>query len=271
MTQVIPVRMAIQAMRTRFEIVLWDAFRPDADLRAAGEEALGEIESAERLLSAHDPNALLFALNARLRDACGAFTVDQRLITVLQTALYLCERTGGAFDPTVGNADAVLISRDATGEYTLRTTRPGVRFDAGAIGKGYALDRAADILGETGITNTLLHGGTSSVLARGTQPGGMSWRVAIASPIAGAEPVAVWTLSDGDAVGVSANHTRRHVLNPRTGEPAPSSRLAAVRVIGSATVADALSTALLVVGADGLPVLQAAFPLASDLLVQESF
>jgi hypothetical protein len=60
MATIPPVRVASLAMRTRFEIVLWDETRGDGDLRAAGEEALREITDAETLLSAYRPDADLY-------------------------------------------------------------------------------------------------------------------------------------------------------------------------------------------------------------------
>lgn len=271
MTAITPVRVATHAMRTRFEIVLWDPQRGSADLRAAGEEALGEVAEAEALLSAHRPGADMHRLNARLRDASGTVDVPPRLALFLHNALHISRRADGAFDPTLGNADAVSFvaidtNMDAQTE-CLITSRPGIRFDAGAIGKGYALDRARDMLQELGVRNALLHGGTSSVLALGSDPAGNEWRIAIASPEPGL-PVAVWGLRDGDAMGVSANYERAaHIIDPRTGQPVTQSRLVAVLMPGSAAVADAVSTALLVAGGIGAPSLRSGFPEVREWLV----
>jgi thiamine biosynthesis lipoprotein len=268
MSTITPVRVASFAMRTRFEILLWDERRSDADLRAAGEEALRAIAEAETRLSAYRPDAALYQLNERLRDASGSADVPGWLGHFLRYAMLLSEQTGGAFDPTLGDRDAVFfspllsegdLSLQATQSVT--TSRPGVRFDPGAIGKGYGLDRAKEVLQEAGIRNALLHGGTSSVVAMGGEPGGGTWRVAIASPEKDEPPLATWHLQDGDTLGVSANYERAtHILDPRTKKPIPEKRLTAVLVPLQATLADALSTALLVVGEAGQDQLRESFP-----------
>ena len=65
---------------------------------------------------------------------------------------------------------------------TVRFAREGVMIDLGAIGKGYAIQRAADVLRETGVTNALIHGGTSTIYALGQPPGADAWQVAIEHP-----------------------------------------------------------------------------------------
>lgn len=275
MTIITSVRVASLAMRTRFEIVLWDRERSDADLRAAGEEALREIAETETLLSAYRSDAVLYQLNEQIRDTAGTFALPSRLAIFVPLALLLSGLTGGAFDPTLGDADAVTINPGEDfvvdwREQFIATSRPGVRFDAGAIGKGYALDRARDVLQEVGIGNALLHGGTSSVVALGKEPGGGDWRVAIASPNRLRDPVAVWHLRDGEAMGVSANYERAdHIVDPRTKHPVTQSRLTAALNRGSAAAADAVSTALLVVGEEGLPTLRESFPEVREWLVVE--
>jgi thiamine biosynthesis lipoprotein len=140
--------------------------------------------------------------------------------------------------------------------------------DLGAIAKGHALDLAAARLRELGVTCGLLHAGTSSILALEAPPGTPGWRIAIAAPpseSAGGElpgRCGVVTLRHA-ALGVSAPHGRTvtgpagqawgHVMDPRTGKPATTARLAAA-VCRSAAAADAWSTALLVMGAAGIHV-----------------
>src|SRR5262249_15168990 len=65
---------------------------------------------------------------------------------------------------------------------TVRFAREGVMIDLGAIGKGYAIASAAEVLREAGVTSAILHGGTSTVYALGSPPGEEFWKVAIARP-----------------------------------------------------------------------------------------
>lgn len=281
--------LARHAMATRFEMVLHgdDPVR----LRAAGEEALDEVERLESQLSLFRTSSEIAHLNARA--ALEPVRVTPALFALLEHAKVLHQETQGAFDITiaplvrcwgfmggkgvVAKKAAVAAAMEIVGmqyvqlnreERTVRFLRPGVMLDLGAIGKGYAIERAAELLQEAGITSALLHGGTSTVYALGCPPGAESWQVAIENPDAehkpGAEdstglaPLALVPLKD-EAVSVSAvwgrsfesgGKTYGHVIDPRTGQPANSAICAAV-VCDSATESDALSTALLTLGLDG--------------------
>jgi thiamine biosynthesis lipoprotein len=141
---------------------------------------------------------------------------------------------------------------------TVRFDREGVMIDLGAIGKGYAIDRAAEILREAGVSRALLHGGTSTVYGIGAPPDQEGWKVAIAGSQDESHTIATVLLRDS-ALSVSAVWARSfeadgkkfgHVIDPRTGQPVNNAVLSAV-ALPSATETDALSTALLVLGAEG--------------------
>lgn len=270
------VTLACRAMATRFEIVLWGG--EEAHLRAAGEEALAEIQRLEAQLSLYREESDLHDLN--IRAAYEPVPVEPRLFHLLERARDLSAETGGAFDITlapllrawgfVGGSGRmpdeaeITAAREATGmnrvelnaqNFTVRFLKEGVTLDLGAIGKGYAIERAAEIVRECGVGGALLHGGTSTVQAVGAQPDGSAWRIAIRPPHLSNEPLAVIPLQDS-ALSVSAvwgkSFTQEeirygHVLDPRTGRPVQNALLAAVSC-SSATDSDALSTALLVLG-----------------------
>jgi FAD:protein FMN transferase len=135
--------------------------------------------------------------------------------------------------------------------------------DLGAVGKGYAMERASELLREAGITSALLNGGTSTVCALGHPPDQEHWKIAIESPPkAGSTerpPLLATVALRDEALSVSAvwgksfqaeGRTFGHVLDPRTGQPVNGPVLAAV-VLPSAMETDALSTALLVLGEAG--------------------
>jgi thiamine biosynthesis lipoprotein len=194
------VALARHAMATRFEIVL-HGDNPVA-LRAAGEEALDEIERLEAQLSLYRPTSEIAHLNARAAD--GPVRVSPDLFRLLQHAQRLHQETDGAFDVTIAplmrcwgfmggsgklpDPDELAEARARTGmqlvelrpaDFTVRYARAGVMLDLGAIGKGYAIERTAAILRDEGITRALLHGGTSTVYAIGSPPGAEAWNVAI--------------------------------------------------------------------------------------------
>lgn len=290
--------LALRAMGTRFELVLFGSNEPY--LRATGEEAMAEIARVEAQLSLYRSDSDLTDLNLRASEE--PVPVDPRFFHVLLRARALWEETGGAFDPTVGplmrcwglaggsgrvpDAAEVAAARATVGmqhvildpeRFTVRFDRSGVQLDLGAIGKGYALERAVDILRDNRIESALLHGGTSSVYALGAPPGQPAWRVAIRDPFSREkEPLYCIALRDA-ALSVSAPHGRSfenggqrygHVMDPRTGYPTRGCLLAAL-VTESPTDGDALSTALLIHGEAYLDTLMRYRPECRVLLVTE--
>lgn len=275
------VTVACHAMATRFEIVLHGQHAPS--LRAAGEEALAEVARLEDRLSLYRPGSEIAQFNARA--AREAVRVSPEIFSLLQHAQRLSAETGGAFDITIAplvrcwgfmNASGRLPSpqeleaaRELVGmkqvlldaaDRTVRFTRAGVMLDLGAIGKGYAVERAAEILREAGVTSALIHGGTSTIAALGHPPDASHWKLALERPPATVgrgdfPPLPVVELRD-EAMSVSAiwgrcfqtgGRTFGHVMDPRTGQPAESAWLTAV-ILPCATETDALSTALLALG-----------------------
>ena len=154
------------------------------------------------------------------------------------------------------------------GSGSVRLRVPGAQLDLGAVGKGYALDRACGILEEAGLRHFLFHGGTSSIVARGCSPDGGPWLVGLAplgvpgEPAVGPAALADTSLSVSAVWGRGFREKGRHlghVIDPRSGEPVGHSVSAAVRG-PSATLTDALSTALLVLGAPFAVELPQRFP-----------
>lgn len=300
----ITIRLARLAMNTRFEFVLRG--EREVALRAAGEEALDEITRLESQLSLYRRDSELNQINARA--ARDPVRVSPPLFRLLAQAKEIWAVTGGAFDLTIAplmrawkfvrdtgalpDAAELEAARACVGmnhveldpaNFSVRFTRPGVVLDPGAIGKGYALERAGMLLREAGTTDALLHGGTSTVLALGTDANGAPWRIAIEHPehvLNSAEStermklsltsetstasesaplLAIVPLRD-EALSVSAvwgkafavgGRVFGHVMDPRKGEPTDAAVLAAI-VHPSATDTDALSTALLALGIGGL-------------------
>ena len=280
---------ARNAMATRFEIVLpgEDAAR----LRAAAEEAFDDIERLEAQLSLFRPTSEIANVNARATHE--PVRVSPETFHLLEHAARLSAETDGAFDITIaplmrawgfvnGSGDLPdpaelaaaracvgmkLVELDSA-NYTVRFARPGVSLDLGAIGKGYAVGRAAELLRDLGITSALIHGGTSTACAIGRPPDAESWRIAVEYPRGSPEipaPLLAQIELRDEALSMSAGwgksfqangRTYGHVLDPRTGAPADTALLAVV-VTDCATETDAFSTALLTVGPRGLAAISA--------------
>lgn len=257
------VALACPAMGTRFEIILRGA---DAvSLRSAGEAAVEEVQRWHALLSAFDSSSIVSRINREA--AMRAVPVPAEVAALLKWCGAVSAATGGAFDPAVGSLmrsagfrgeprgdespirepmRSVLVEEHG-GAWRVRLATPGIALDFGAIGKGWALDRAAEVLRESDVSNAILHGGTSSIVTIGSD-GDAPWRVAMG------EGGDVIELVD-QAVGLSMptgrvvrdrNGTEHgHIIDPRTSDSVSAVALAAV--IGpSAAVCDAWSTALVV-------------------------
>jgi len=297
------VKLARHAMATRFELVLQgdDAVA----LRAAGEEALNEVDRLESQLSLYRPGSEIAQLNAGA--AREPVRVSPEVFALLRHAQVLHTETGGAFDITVAplvrcwgfmenqgkmpSPEAVAEARSKVGmaqvqfddaNSTIRFARPGVMLDLGAVGKGYAVERGAELLREAGVTSALFHGGTSTVCAIGQPPEAEAWSVSIERPPAtiGAirfPELAVLQLKD-ESLSVSAVWGRAfqaegkhfgHVIDPRSGQPVAGAWLSAV-ILPTATETDALSTALLTLGSTGLEQLAGLRPGLRSFLVTQS-
>lgn len=273
-----PVLVARQAMATRFELVVHGPH--PARLRAFAEEALDEVERIENQLSLFRSHTDIARVNAG--GASGPVRVAPEVFRLIQRAVEWSRATLGAFDITAGAWMRAwgFHSSDATPDttttpvsgaawldldpcaFTVRFLRPGMRLDLGALGKGYALDRASEILRDAGVTSALLHGGTSSIVAIGTPPDTEAWKIAL--PTGESIPLKDESLSVSATWGrtVEVGGARRsHVIDPRSGDPIPGPRLAAV-ACPLAADSDALSTAFLVLGPDGRETILAAQPAA---------
>jgi thiamine biosynthesis lipoprotein len=142
-------------------------------------------------------------------------------------------------------------------QQTIAFGQRGMAINLNSMGKGYALDRMAELLHDHFVDDYLLHGGKSSVLARGDQPGGdaAGWTVGVRHPLRPAERLAEIRLRDqslstsGSGTQFFIRRGRRygHILDPRTGRPAEGLFSATV-IAPTAAEAEGLSTAFYVMG-----------------------
>ena len=270
-------RIETRAMACEFSVIL----NPGVHERTwVASDALDLVHELEQQLSVYRDDSELSEINRQAPH--GEVEVESGLFDLLCECRSLCELTDGAFDPTSGpvialwrkcrsegripESQEIEACREQTGIHqvmfnsekkTVRFAREGVELNAGGIGKGYALDRIAGDLCAGGFDGFLLHGGRSSVVARGdhNQQGG--WPVGIGNPLFTDRRVATLLLRD-QALGTSGSNIqyfrhqgRRygHILDPRTGWPAEGT-LSVTVVASTAAMADALSTAFFVLGVE---------------------
>lgn len=267
----------------RYEMgTLWRValYAPDCSAAdRAFDAAFGEIKRLDRLMSDYDEKSELSRLNRA--GYPGPVSVDPELFDLIDQSVALSEKTDGAFDVTVGplvrlwgfrggtpgipSEEAIARALEAVGFRKLKLDRErrevsflkeGMALDLGAIGKGYAVDRAVLILRERGIKRALVDAG-GMLFGLGSPPGERGWRVGIADPANRDRVARSLTIRD-EAVATSSQSERfmaaggrrfGHVLDPRTGRPVDFSGSVTVRA-PTAALADALSTASFVLGSE---------------------
>jgi len=237
------------------------------------------VDAVDFAMSTYRDDSELSRFN---RHGTGPFEVSESMIEVVSEAQRVAELSAGAFDITVGplvdawgfgpdpvadppDADTIAALLDDNGfhllevdasQLTLRKDREALRCDLSAIAKGYAVDRVAHELDHLGLTDYMVEIG-GEVSALGTNAVGEAWRIGIERPETGRG--GLWSTvalvdtamaTSGDyrnyyeRVGVRISHT----IDPRTGRPITHS-LASVTVIHpNCMTADALATAVNVLG-----------------------
>ena len=233
--------------------------------------AMREISRLDALLSRTQEDSAVSALNR------GETVEDAELAALLTRAAKLCKATGGAFDVTV--APVVSAWGFTADEYRVPTEEElsellthvgaggvgassesvtldeGVAIDLGGIGKGYASDCAARIFREENVSGALAALG-GNVYAHGTKSDGSPWRVAVRDPFDTSAYIGALSLTDAFAVTSggyeryfeAGGKTYHHIIDPATGYPAESGLASVTVVCGEGVLADALSTALYVMG-----------------------
>ena len=274
------------AMGTIWELAMISS-RPEDYLQTVAEEVEEEVERLENQLSFYRPESEICNINRRAY--WEPVTVDPKLFEFLSRVKQISEDTLGAFDPTiapllrcwgfVGGSGEMPKLRDIEAaryvvgmshvllnleDYTIQFDRDGVMMEFGAVGKGYAVDCAIEILHAYEIEAALIHGGTSTIYGLGSPPDQEAWQVGIQSPNSPEGQIFETVSLNNQALSVSAPHGKffeqdgeryGHVLDPRTGYPTQTGVLAAI-ITDSATESDALSTALLTLGKEGILLIQ---------------
>lgn len=246
-------------------------------------ELNAELEAINDSMSTYRPDSEISRLNKN--DTGEASPVSAGLYNVLKEALRISAMTNGAFDVTVGplvnlwgfgptghiehapqeseilealshtGADKILLD---TASHAVRKSDPDIYIDLSAIAKGYAVDRLADILEDKGILNYMVEIG-GELRLRGINDRGSEWVIAVEKPDPGSRS-ALTLIQPGQAAVATSGDYRNyfeengvrysHTIDPATGKPIMHS-LASVSVINERCMtADALATALMVMGSD---------------------
>ena len=237
------------------------------------DEAETLIGSLEEQVSVTDEHSDIYAI-----DHTGSGSLSGNAAELMEQALELCRRTGGALDisvyPIVQAWGFTTGSYQVPDEETIQSLLPlvdytqiqydaatgvvtlpeGMEIDLGSVAKGYAGQLAAQMLREHGVQSALLNLG-GNVQTVGTKPDGSPWQIGIKDP-QGEDAMMVLSVED-QAVVTSGGYERYfeqdgqtywHIMDPSTGHPADSGLISVTIVGDEGVVCDGLSTALFVMG-----------------------
>lgn len=252
------------AMATTFEIFIAENNASYAEQAAWA--AFDELNRLEAQLSRFIENSDISQINNLA--AHQSLKIGPATLECLQISTRIYAETSGAFDITIGSLrdcwikdknlhtpskKQLNLARERTGtnliklsqtEHTIELLADGVQIDLGGIGKGYALDKMAEILRDWSINTTLIHGGYSSVLALGAPKGTKGWPLTLSNPDNRKQTLSYLYLQNR-ALSGSGLQKGQHIIDPRKAILVKGKR-AAWASAGDAATADALSTAFMV-------------------------
>ena len=242
-----------------------------------------ELSRITALMSTYVDDSQLSRFNSS--DSGDWVSVDSDVVAVVDAALRASAISDGAFDPTVGPLvelwgfgragprdtpppQSEIDAAMATVGFGLVSTReeppalrklaPAVALDLSALAKGYAVDRIDWLLDSRGLTRYMIEIG-GEVKTRGRNQDGEPWRIAVERPLEAERSVYTVLQLSGEAIATSGDYRnffeidgRRyfHAIDPRSGQPAGNDLASVTIVAASAMEADAMATAMLVLGPD---------------------
>jgi len=268
-------KRTLKLMGSRFDItvVANDSVRGAQDI----DLAVAEIARIEKLISSWDANSQTSEINKNA--GIKPVKVSKELIDLIDRAISISRLTDGAFDITYASMDKIwkfdgsmtempseevikasiakvgykniLIDKENS---TVFLKLAGMKIGFGAIGKGYAADRAKALLMEKGVIAGIINA-SGDMITWGKQPNGNEWTIAITNPFNKNKVFALLPINES-AVVTSGNYEKfvtfngvryTHIINPKTGYPA-TGIISATVFAPKAELADALATSVFVMG-----------------------
>jgi thiamine biosynthesis lipoprotein len=289
-----PVHQQRYCMGTMFDVVVYHPSRSEAE--RAIEQALNEVVRLDRVMSHFKADSDLARL---VRDGRHEFvSVDPSLYEVIEQSLAYSRRSGGKFDVTIAPilkvwkqahaegrrpaAEELSAAKRCVGYDKIETAAPNrirlrsdcLDIDLGGIGKGYAVDRALDLLKAAGIANALVNAGSSSIVSIGAPPGLDGWPVALGTTLSGRQTMllrdaSISTSQQNASYLPFVSGTFGDIIDPQAAAPIEGRAVVSV-VARNGTAADALSTTLLMLPARDGAALLAQFDHVSALWISDT-
>ncbi len=270
-----PYKRTLKLMGSRFEITV--VANDSNQAHELIDTAVAEITRIEKLISSWDENSQTSEINRNA--GIRPVKVDVELFDLIERAISISKLTDGAFDISYASMDriwkfdgsmkvmpsaediAASVSKVGFQNIILDKTNStvflkleGMKIGFGAIGKGYAADKAKDLLITKGASSGIINA-SGDMNIWGKQPNGKEWKVAITNPMDRNKVFALLPITNG-AVVTSGNYEKyvtlngkkySHIIDPRTGYP--STGIISVTVFApKAELADALATSVFVMG-----------------------
>lgn len=264
-------------MGSRFDLTV--VAKDSTDGKKYIETAIEEITRIEKLISSWDTNSQTSEINRNA--GIKPVNVDKEFFDLIERAIAISKLTDGAFDISYASMDRIwkfdgsmtkmpskeeiTASVEKVGyqnivldkeNYTVFLKLKGMKIGFGAIGKGYAADKAKQLLISKGVSSGIINA-SGDMNTWGKQPNGEDWTVAITNPMNKNKAFALLPLKQG-AVVTSGDYEKfvmfdgvryAHIINPKTGYP--SKGIISVTVFApTAELADALATSIFVMGKD---------------------
>ncbi len=264
-------------MGSRFEItvVATDSIEADKFI----DLGIGEISRIEKLISSWDNDSQTSEINKNA--GIKPVKVDKELFNLIERCLKISKITDGAFDisyasmdkvwqfdgsmKTMPSKEEITNSVEKVGysnielnkdDSTVYLKKPGMKIGFGGIGKGYAADRAKELLISKGVEAGIINA-SGDMNTWGKQPSGENWKVAITNPFNKDKAFALLPVVNSAVVTsgdyekfVTFNGTRyAHIIDPRSGYPS-TGIISATVFAPKAELADALATSVFVMGVD---------------------
>ena len=242
--------------------------------------AFDRVREIEKKMSLHLAESQVGHINQNAGKKPVSISTDTYF--VIQTALDYAEKTNGSFNPVIGNIvelwgigtenaripsieeinmflpyldyKQLILTKDP---YTAYLTSDMIKLDLGAIAKGYAGDEMARILLENGVSSALLNLG-GNVVVIGKKPNNTPWSIGIQNPLEPERGELVGVLNIQDTSVVTSGSYERffeqdgtryhHIMDPATGYPAENGIISSTIITPNSAQADALSTAVYILG-----------------------
>lgn len=241
-------------------------------------KAIAEIERIENLISEWRPQTQISQVNQN--SGIKPIKVDKEVFELTKKAIWFSDLSHGAFDISIVAMDKIwkfdgtmekLPSKKAVRKSianvnyknivldsintTIFLSKKGMKIGFGSIGKGYAADKARELLQNLGIKAGIVNA-AGDVATWGTQINGNPWRIGVNNPLETGEMIEILEFSNNNAVTTSGNYEKyaeindkrySHIINPKTGYP--STDLMSVTIIGeNAEMCNGFSTSIMVLG-----------------------